>query len=87
MAIVAGSFWMRKRVGYRAWRKLHYLSFLIYVLSFVHGVSAGTDTSAPVVFAMYVASGGVVSWLLALRMLSRRHTARATQPATATRAA
>lgn len=67
-AIVTASFWMRGRIGQKAWRKLHYASFGAYVLSFVHGMTAGTDTALPLVSWMYVVSFGLVAALLAYRI-------------------
>lgn len=72
MAIVTGSFWMKKRIGYRAWRKLHFASFAAYVLSLGHGVSAGTDTTNPLVAAMYVCSAAAVFGLLTVRIAKRK---------------
>ena len=67
-AIVTASFWARGRIGQKAWRKLHYASFVAYVLSFVHGMTAGTDTALPLVSWMYVVSFGLVAALLAYRI-------------------
>ncbi len=44
MAIVVGSFYVRRQIGQRAWRTLHYVTFLAFVGATVHGVMAGTDS-------------------------------------------
>lgn len=67
-AIVTASFWMRARIGQKRWRKLHYASFGAYLLSLVHGVTAGTDTALPVVTWMYLLSFALVAALLAYRI-------------------
>lgn len=53
--IVAASFYFRKHMGYRAWRTLHYASFVVYLLITVHGVFAGTDS--PSLMAVYLGLG------------------------------
>lgn len=67
-AIVTASFWMRGRIGQKAWRKLHYASFGAYLLSLVHGVMAGTDTALPLVSWTYVVSFALVAALLVYRI-------------------
>ena len=44
MAIVIGSFYLRRRIGQRTWRTLHYVTFLAFLGATVHGVMAGTDS-------------------------------------------
>jgi predicted ferric reductase len=67
-AIVTASFWMRGRIGQKAWRKLHYASFIAYVFSLVHGVMSGTDTALPLVTWMYLLSAASVAGLLVYRV-------------------
>ena len=66
--LVAASFYLRKRMGYRTWRTLHYVSFVIYFLLTVHGIFAGTDTTNPFVLGMYIAMSIVVYFLLIVRI-------------------
>ncbi|MBX0326477.1 response regulator transcription factor [Oscillochloris sp. ZM17-4] len=44
MAIVGLSHYVRAHIGPRVWRKLHYASFAVFVLTLLHGVFAGSDT-------------------------------------------
>ncbi|MGE5139479.1 MAG: ferric reductase-like transmembrane domain-containing protein [Rudaea sp.] len=53
--VVAVSFYFRKRIGYRTWRRLHYLSFVIYLMITLHGLFAGTD--AAILSPVYLAFG------------------------------
>ena len=71
-ALVVASSHFRKRLGHTRWRRLHYVSFLAYLTSFGHGVTAGTDTELPAVTAMYVVSGLAVFMLLAIRFVPLR---------------
>ena len=60
MIPVALSFYVKKRIGQRTWRLLHFASFTVFALALVHGLLAGTDTEIAWVRAAYVASGGAV---------------------------
>jgi sulfoxide reductase heme-binding subunit YedZ len=42
--LVTVSFYLRRRIGYKTSRLLHYVSFLAYVGATVHGILAGADT-------------------------------------------
>lgn len=66
--IIALSFYVRKRVGYRAWRTLHYTSFVIYFLLSLHGIFAGTDTATPGLVAMYALTGVSIYFLTLVRV-------------------
>ena len=80
MAVVYASFFFRKRLGQRGWRMLHYTTFLAFIGGAVHGLMAGTDTSAPWALWSYAASIAVVVFLLIYRiaMSVARGSARAT---------
>src|SRR5581483_9058153 len=69
---VALSVYVRQRIGYRAWRLLHYLSFAVYLLSLGHGVLSGSDSADPWAAAAYWGSGGTVLFLLLYRVLVAR---------------
>lgn len=46
-ALLGLSFYARKRVGARLWRKAHRATVLVYLLGLVHAFGAGTDASTP----------------------------------------
>ena len=46
VAIVTASFYVRRRIGQRTWRLLHYVTFLAFAFTTAHGILSGTDTSA-----------------------------------------
>lgn len=75
--LVALSFYLRKQMGYRAWRMLHYVSFAAFVLLTAHGILAGTDTAQPAVLSMYVAASITVYFLLVVRVFSAVRAAKA----------
>ncbi len=75
-AILALSFYVRKRIGVRLWRRMHRFTVVVYALSLVHALGSGTDASIPLVRDAMLASTLPVLFLLALRLLrSRKHAA------------
>lgn len=67
--IVIGSFYIRRRIGHRAWRAIHYLTFVAFIGSTVHGIAAGTDGGSPWAQAVYVAAATVVAFLVVYRVV------------------
>jgi methionine sulfoxide reductase heme-binding subunit len=80
MVIVLASSWTRRQLGPVWWRRLHLLAVPAFALSMVHGVFAGTDTTRPWMWWLYVATGLSVVFLVVVRGLTagvrpERHTA------------
>ncbi len=46
-AILGLSFYVRRRIGPRLWRKAHQLTIVVYALAVVHTLGAGTDATTP----------------------------------------
>ena len=69
--LVTGSFWLRKRIGTRIWRRLHWATYALFALATVHGVAAGTDTTRPWAFGLYLSALGAVTAATAWRALAR----------------
>jgi predicted ferric reductase len=70
MGLVYVSFSLRKRIGMKAWRRLHYATFGLFALATVHGLAAGTDTSRPWAIWLYLGAIGAVSAATAWRALT-----------------
>lgn len=68
-AAVTASFWLRKRIGVRVWRRLHWFTYALFGLATVHGLTAGTDTSQPWAGSLYVGALGSVVAATAWRAL------------------
>jgi len=79
MAIVVGSFYVRRQIGQRAWRTLHYVTFLAFVGATAHGFFAGTDSGTPWAWWIYVGSTVAVMFLLTYRILMSVVARRTTQ--------
>jgi Ferric reductase like transmembrane component len=68
--IMTGSFYIRKLIGQKLWRVLHYLTFVTYLLALGHGFMAGTDSSLLVVKFIYGATGLMTLFLVYYRLLT-----------------
>ena len=67
--VVHVSFQLRKRLGARAWRRLHYLSFAVFLGALLHGVLAGSDSASLGMRVTYAGAGGAVLLLTTLRVV------------------
>lgn len=78
LALLLGlSYYARRRIGARTWRKAHRATVLVYLLGLVHALGAGTDASA-VWFRWWVmATTPIVGGLFVHRVLEGRAKARA----------
>jgi predicted ferric reductase len=66
--VVVGSFYVRRVIGQRAWRALHYLTFLVFLGATVHGIGAGTDTGSAWAQWIYLGAGTMAWFLLVYRI-------------------
>jgi predicted ferric reductase len=66
--LVWASFLLRKRLGARTWRRLHYLTFALFALAALHGVFAGSDAEKPWARALMLGSTGLVGLLVVVRV-------------------
>jgi sulfoxide reductase heme-binding subunit YedZ len=76
-ALLGLSFYARRRIGARLWRKLHRATVLVWVFAVVHTIGAGTDASSPWLRVMMLATGAPIVFLALLRILHRRSAASA----------
>jgi len=67
--ILSLSFYVRKQIGQKTWRKLHYVSFLTYIIALAHGLASGTDTSLPWAQSYYWYSVGSLLFLVVYRVM------------------
>ncbi len=68
LALVATSL-LRARIGYRGWRRVHWVAYACWPVALAHGLGIGTDRNATWVFALTVACAAAVlaagTWRLA----------------------
>jgi len=75
LAVFLGlTFYIRRRVGAKRWRKLHRYTVLVYVLGVIHTIGAGTDVEAPWLRAVLFATGAPILFLFLLRTLPETST-------------
>ena len=63
---------LRGRLPYRLWRRLHYLTFLVWAGATAHGIGAGTDTRTIWMLPLYVVSVSSVLAALTWRLTRNR---------------
>lgn len=77
--VVHASFALRKWIGPRAWRKVHYLTFAVFVAATLHGLLAGSDARSLPARILYAAAATLVGAMTLQRIFLRLLPAR-TQP-------
>jgi predicted ferric reductase len=84
--VIVASFSVRRRIGQRTWRRLHYLTFLIALAATAHGVMAGSDSGAAFAMPMYgtalVTMVGLTAYRIAIAMRDRGVAPAPPRPAT-----
>lgn len=69
MILVYASFSLRRFIGAKRWRRLHWATYGIFGAATVHGIAAGSDTGKPWVLALYLGAIGSVAAATAWRAL------------------
>jgi predicted ferric reductase len=69
LAVITASFYVRRQIGQRTWRLLHYLTFLVFVGVIGHGVTSGSDSGAPWAFWLYLVPGASSVFLIVYRIV------------------
>lgn len=69
--LLLASFYVRKRIGQKRWRTLHYVGFVGFWIVFIHSVFIGSESGQPWLVALYVATAGSVLFLTFYRVLTR----------------
>ena len=70
LAVVTSmSVWFQRRLGYRAWHRVHWLGYPTYGLAIVHTIMAGSDVRRPLIAIFLAVTVAIVAVLLALRTL------------------
>jgi predicted ferric reductase len=68
--LLTGSFYVRKQLGQKVWRMVHYLTFVAYGLALVHGLMIGTDSGLAPIKVMYLVTGAAVLFLTYYRLFT-----------------
>ena len=59
---------LRRRLSTRAWRAVHFLSFPLFVLATVHGITAGTDNANVLLRTAMISTALAVALLTVIRV-------------------
>jgi sulfoxide reductase heme-binding subunit YedZ len=70
-ALLGLTFYARKRIGMKLWRKAHRATIGVYVLSVAHTLGAGTDASEPWMRAFMLVTGAAILFMFTMRVLPR----------------
>jgi sulfoxide reductase heme-binding subunit YedZ len=73
---------VRDRLGFRAWRAVHWLAYLAWPVAFIHSLTAGGDLGTWWVALVECGSAALVATAVIARLLARRDAGRpvASQP-------
>jgi predicted ferric reductase len=69
--VVHASFALRKTIGARTWRRLHYLSFVALIGAAAHALLAGSDVGSVWVRSLYAVPLAIAVGLAAMRIARR----------------
>jgi sulfoxide reductase heme-binding subunit YedZ len=76
-ALLGLSFYVRRRIGTKLWRRLHRATVAVWVLAVVHTIGAGSDVGAMWLRLFMLATGAPIVFLTLVRYLERRPNAAA----------
>ena len=68
-AVVLGSFYVRRRIGQRTWRLLHYVTFLSFAGATYHGIASGSDSGSHWAFWIYLVPVTAMIFLTTYRLV------------------
>ena len=74
---------LRRRIGGRAWRGVHYLAYVCWPIAVLHGLGSGTDTRLPISLLIEVVCVASVVGAVAWRIVAARGMPNAGRLATA----
>jgi len=67
--IIAASFYMKKRIGGKSWKFIHFFSFILFFIAMVHGITSGTDSGEIWMQVIYWGSAASILFLTVYRVL------------------
>jgi predicted ferric reductase len=70
-AILVVSFYLKKVIGQKAWRMLHFVSFFTWIGALLHGIVSGSDSGLAWVQAFYWITGASFLFMLVYRIVAR----------------
>jgi sulfoxide reductase heme-binding subunit YedZ len=74
-ALLGLTFYLRRHIGARLWRKAHRFTVVVYGLAVVHALGAGTDAGSPWLRYSILATAVPIAGLFVARVLPKRRRA------------
>jgi predicted ferric reductase len=71
LLLVTFTFYIRQRIGAKAFRSIHILSLVSYLGTTVHGLFAGTDSALPITMLIYAGTFLIVVFLTVYWLIMR----------------
>ena len=71
---------LRRHLGRRTWRAIHWTSYALWPMALLHGITAGTDAFTPWMLGIDLACAAAIALSLAWRILPRGTIARTGTP-------
>ena len=72
---------VRRHLNQRLWRRIHFLSFPLFVMSTLHGLTAGTDSARPMALISVGLVTAAVAFLTTVRVIDQIHGPQKGRPA------
>jgi predicted ferric reductase len=66
--IILVSFYVRKKIGTKTWRFIHYFSYLTFLSVLIHSLLVGTDAGLQIAQLYYWITGGLLLFLTVYRI-------------------
>ena len=79
-ALLGLSFYVRRRIGPRLWRKLHKVTIAVYLMAVVHTLGAGSDAATPWLRTAMLVTGAPILFLFLARVIGPAPRRAATAP-------
>lgn len=70
LAIVVGSFFVRRWIGRKTWRLIHVLTLVLYLAALIHSVGATADSSFPLLAVFYLVTTSGLAVLALFRLVA-----------------
>jgi predicted ferric reductase len=70
MVFILVASWIRKGLPTKVWRATHIATVPTFTVAMLHGIFAGTDTTRPVMWGLYLATGLTILFLTIVRALT-----------------
>lgn len=75
---------LRRHIGYRAWRAVHWAAYASFPVALLHGFGTGSDTRSPWMFwvnmACLAAFAGAIAWRVGFSSITRVPVSRSARP-------